>query len=370
MKRSSSQPSLRSFIKVMGMIMLIASAFSLPASAQMAGDPLETLPALHSLYSTTTTTEQKDQTPVPFRQEDQVPPAPQGSTFLDTFQSNVSNNIRQSAMWLDSFFYDPRYTEEKNATRAVVRNQVFLEEHAHASFQSKMQFVLILPQLQNKAHLIIAGDPNEDNPSPLAQSLQTSSAPVPNTNRNATAAIGYQVKSGERRNINIKIGIRRRHDGSFALFIRPYYRRLYHMDGWDLRFTQEFPFWTDIKWSSSTTVDVERPLGKTFFFRTSLNGSWYEHQPGYYYGLLFSLSQPLSTTSALVYELGSTFQTGSHDMLTAVAVNTRYRQRVWRDWMYFDITPQVRFPRDQRFKPVPGILFALEVQFEQGKGRL
>ncbi len=52
-----------------------------------------------------------------------------------------------------------------------------------------------------------------------------------------------------------------------------------------------------------------------------------------------------------------------------VVAATRYRQRFWRDWMYFDITPQVRFPRDRRFNPVPGILFGLEVLFGQVGGK-
>jgi hypothetical protein len=288
-----------------------------------------------------------------------------GPTFLDTLQADITKNLLQSSRWLDSFFYDPRYAVEENETRAVLRYESFIENHAHWTFKTKVKLVLVLPYLKNKANLVIAGDPDEDNPSQPGQGLLTSLIPAESKDRKTTAALGYLIKSDERRNISAKIGIRYR-NGQIVSFIRPHFRRLYHLDSWDLRFTQEFPYWTDTKWSSSTTVDLERPLGDAFFFRASLNGSWYEKQPGYYYGLVFSLSQPLSTTSALSYNVGGTFLTGAHDVLQEVVVATRYRQRFWRDWMYFDITPQVRFPRDRRFNAVPGIMFGLEMQFGQG----
>jgi hypothetical protein len=371
LKRSRSPSPLRSFILTIGMVLTISCATSLPASAETSDNALETVPlplsGTISLFSTTTSTEgEKKPLQVPFKQEDMIRLGPAGPTFLDTLQAGITKNILQSSLWLDSFFYDPRYAAEENETRAIVRYEGFIEDHAHWTFKTRVKFVLILPQLKKKANLFITGDTDEDNPSQLGQGLLTSPAPNQNTDRNRTAALGYLIKSGERLNISAKIGIRYR-NGQMVSFIRPHYRMLYRLDNWDLRFTQEFPYWTDAKWSSSTTVDLERPLGDTFFFRASLNGSWYEKQPGYYYGLAFSLSQPLSTTSALSYDLGASFQTGAHDVLQTVVVATRYRQRFWRDWLYFDIAPQVRFPRDRQFNAVPGILFGLEMQFGQGR---
>lgn len=370
LKPYRSLTPLRSFMQSIGMALTISCALTLPASAETSDNALDTGPfpltGIPSLTSATTSTgEQEKSSPVPFKQGDPVRLGPAGPTFLDILQADITKNLLQSSRWLDSFFYDPRYAVEENETRAVVRYEGFIENHAHWTFKTRVKLVLILPQLKNKANLIIAGDPNEDDQNQLGQGLLASPAPVENTRRNTSAALGYLIRSSERYNINAKIGIRYR-NGHMVSFVRPHYRRLSRLDNWDLRFTQEFPYWTDTKWSSSTTVDLERPLGEAFFFRASLNGSWFEKLPGYYYGLVFSLSQPLSTTSALSYNAGASFQTGAHDVLQEVVVATRYRQRFWRDWMYFDITPQVRFPRDRRFNAVPGIMFGLEMQFGQG----
>lgn len=371
LKRSCSNFPLRSCLLGLGIFLAISCAFSLPAPAEAPDDTLETVPLTldgsPSIFSTMTSTKGEEKPPqAPFMQEDSITFGPAGPTFLDTIQADISKELLQSARWLDSFFYDPRYTAVVNETSAVVRFEGFIEDHARWTFKPKVKLRLRLPQLKYKTRITLAVDANEDNPSKPGQSLLTLPAQDENADRNTSAALGYHIKSSERRDFIFKLGLRYR-GGHFVSFIRPYYRRLYHLEGWDLRFTQEFPYWTDIKWSSSTTVDLERPLGDTFFFRTTLNGTWYEKQLGYYYGLIFSLSQPLSTTSALSYDLGGSFQTGAHDVLQEVVVATRYRQRFWRDWMYFDLTPQVRFPRDRRFNPVPGILFGLEMQFGQGR---
>jgi hypothetical protein len=393
LKNSPLPYFLRPALQAVGMVMVIICTTAFPAIAEDSGNVLERLFPWHGpspLFSTTTSTREVEKPPqVPFKQDEMTPLGPPGPTILDTLQASISKNLLQSSQWLDSFFYDPRFAAEENETRAALRYEGFIEEHARLAFKTKVQLVLVLPQLKNKAHLVIAGDPSENNPNQLGQPLLP---PPIGTNRSTTAALGYELLSDEVQNINAKLGLRYR-NGHLVVFVRPHYRRLYHLEeGWDLRFTQEFPYWTDTKWSSSTTIDLERPFGKEYFFRASLNGSWYEEQPGYTYGLLFSLTQPLSSTSAMSYDLGGSFQTGApnatqkvlfpgqppgglglrsdhgaHDILVTVAVDTRYRQRFWRDWLYFDITPQVRFPRDRRFNPVPGILFGLEAQFGKAK---
>ncbi len=362
-----ANPPLRSFLPATGMVLSIFCAFALPAAAEMPGNRVDfPLTGAPSLFSTTSLTgEEAKPAQTPLKQEDALPLGPERPTFLDTLQSGISNELLQSALWLDSFFYDPRYAEVENNTRAIVRFEGFLEDHAGWTFKPKVKLHLQLPQLKNKTRITIAVDANEDAPSKPGQSQIAAPAQDENADRSATAALGYHIKSGKRRDFLVKVGIRYR-SGRLVSFIRPYYQRLYHLESWDLRLTQEIPYWTDIKWSSSTTIDLERPLGDAFFFRASLNGTWYEKQLGYYYALIFSLSQPLGTTSALSYDLGGAFQTGAHDVLQEVVAATRYRRRFWRDWMYFDITPQVRFPRDRRFNAVPGILFGLEVQFGKG----
>jgi len=79
------------------------------------------------------------------------------------------------------------------------------------------------------------------------------------------------------------------------------------------------------------------------------------------------LMQSLSHKQALEYEWVNTFQTRPMDKLDEVLFRVRYRTRIWRDWLYFEVAPQYRFPRDRSFDHTPGILFRLEAIFGEYK---
>jgi hypothetical protein len=44
-------------------------------------------------------------------------------------------------------------------------------------------------------------------------------------------------------------------------------------------------------------------------------------------------------------------------------MSVRYRQRILRDWLFYEIIPQVSFPRERDFEATPGILLRLEMLF-------
>ncbi len=291
----------------------------------------------------------------------QAPTPPEEPTMVDTIHAGISKSILATSSWLDSFFYDPRYAAEENRTRAIFRYDIFDESHQRISAKARVLFKVVLPQMKNKAHLIIAGDPDEQTEEQTEAGVTAPSRPDASKDRNVSSSLGYFFKSNERRNISARMGLRYR-NGHFVLFVRPHYRVLYDMGSWKLRFTQEVPYWTDKGWESLTAVDLERQFKNQFFFRTSLVGHWYEDRNGYFYSLIFSFIQPLSPRRALHYDWTNDFQTRP-DRLQQIAVSVRYRQLIWKDWLYFDIAPQMRFPRNRVFDFVPGILFRIEMLF-------
>jgi hypothetical protein len=39
----------------------------------------------------------------------------------------------------------------------------------------------------------------------------------------------------------------------------------------------------------------------------------------------------------------------------------RYRQKLWRDWLFFEVAPQASLRRDRDFDLTSGVLFRLEM---------
>jgi hypothetical protein len=59
----------------------------------------------------------------------------------------------------------------------------------------------------------------------------------------------------------------------------------------------------------------------------------------------------------------NSYQTRPIHELTQVALSVAYRHSFWREWLFYEIAPQVRFPRDRNFDVTPGILFRIEMFF-------
>jgi len=283
--------------------------------------------------------------------------------FIDTLHGEISEQLLTTAVWLDSFFSDERYIREENRSYIRVRYDVFKEERASPTFKPAFDIRLALPQLERKAHVVVSAEPAE---------TPTTTTPVPpnatterigtTEERNVTTAVHYIFQATPEQNFIVRSGAQFTH-GSPSLFIAPRYRYFLPLHTWDFRFTQE-AIWNSVaRWQMNTVFDLERQLPHDLFFRTSVGGSWVETSRGYFYGLSFSLREPLDSKRALEYEWINSFQTRPVGELLEVLFRVRYRQSFWREWFFFEVAPQCRFPRDIDYKGTLGILFRIEMFF-------
>ncbi len=297
-----------------------------------------------------------------------APAAPSASAnedegLVDALHGGISRGFLTSAMWLDSFFGDERYEAEVNRSQLKVRFDAFREGSGGMDYlRPNFDLRLVLPQLRHKTRLVISGDPNVDVDPTSSQPGTPATQLAKGPDKSVTTALQFVPLETKRSNLSIRAGVKF-HSGKLALMMGPRYRYLVHYGPWDVRFTQEELWTTKIGFQSRTRFDVERPLPHDLFFRTSLEGIWSENVHGYPYALSFLLRQPLDGNRALQYEWVNSFQTRPTDLLTEELFVFRYRQRFWRDWLFLEIAPQVRFPRDRGFAYTPGILFRLEMVF-------
>jgi hypothetical protein len=282
--------------------------------------------------------------------------------FFDRMHSELSSTILGSAEWLDSFFADERALKEENRTYVRLSYDAFYEEKSAEQYLPAADLRLVLPQLQNKTHLVFSSEPRA-NPSlnPVPTNVAGGETTTP-AERQYNAAIHYIFRSTVDESILMRVGTSLSLK-SPALFVAPRYRALIPLKSWNLRFTQEATYRTDTRWQTNTQVDFERPLSSELFFRANADGIWTEASHGYAYGLNFYLRQTLGPTHALQYAWTNSYQTRPIDELSEIAVRIAYRHSFWRDWMFFEVAPQARFPRSRNFKLTPGILFRLEMFF-------
>jgi hypothetical protein len=281
--------------------------------------------------------------------------------FVDTVHGSLSRQLQDTAVWLDSFFTNESFLKERNRSYVRVRYDVFKEQGTAASMKPSFDLRLALPELERKSHLIFTAEPAAP-PVGSAAPVQTAGERFGTTEqRNLTAGVHYIFRSSKKESFVVRSGMQ---FSKFTpvVFAAPRYRALFPLDSWNMRFTQEVLWRSTSGWQTDTRFEFERLLRPEFFFRTSIDGIWAGRVKGYLCSLGFSLSETINPTNVIDYELINYYQ-ASPGELTEVDFRIRYRHSFWRNWLFFEVSPQVRFPRDRHFEDTPGILFRLEMFF-------
>jgi hypothetical protein len=291
-------------------------------------------------------------------------PAAKEMKYVDMLHSEIVRRLLSSATWMDSFFADPGYVKEINRSYVRFRYEIFREERSNFTFKPAVDLRLALPELEKKTHLVFTADPAEPSAGAAAP-VRTAAERFGTTAQNTvTAGLQYIFHQDAQTSFIMRTGFQFANLNPVIL-LAPTYRVLMPLDTWAVRFTQEVLWKSRGSWQTDTRFDFERPLPHELFFRTSIDGVWAAQKNGFAYSLAFSLLQPLAPTHALDYEWINSYNTYPVGELREIALRVRYRHSFLRDWLFFELAPQVRFPRDANFDSTAGILFKLEVFFGQ-----
>ena len=280
-------------------------------------------------------------------------------TILDRYHRELSEDILGIADRLDSFFDSDRTVAEENRTRLRIKLYSLVEKGAKPAFDVRTSFRLSLPKLQKKLNLLISGEP-ENALNPNNTPTEDRREEFESTDKqNLILSLQYKLKETLRRNISANVGLRFSRITP-VFYAEGRYRHQVKLDTWIFRFTQSLKWFADKGLESRSILDLERPVSARFFFRTTVDGSWFEHRDGFFYNLNLYVFQYLSSRRVLSYEWINDFRTRPDNRLEEIVLQMRYRQKIWRNWIFYEVSPRVTFPRDEGFSSIPGIALKLE----------
>jgi len=361
----------RSLIVILALMLLgsglspsaLAAEKEIPATElleEVAEKPAELPPATEII--TEVSDEGKVPAPPAKAAEVETPAESEKEPTFDAMHRGISTGVLATSRWLDSFFADPRVESEETKTRVKIRFSLFAEEGEDFDYDVRAGVRLDLPILKERLQLLIAGDPEDDEDFRAITGSEGVPAELADDDENFSIALRYFLKRTVKQNISLRSGVRFR-SGLPHLYLEPRYRQSAPMGDWLFRFTQRIIGITDGTVRAKTIFDFERKLRQNFFLRLTAEGTWDKDEHGYFYTLSPSIFQPLSSRRVLVYTWSNSFVTHPNHRLEDVTLSVRYRQRIWRDWLYYEVIPQLSFPREENFDVTPGIMLRLEAVF-------
>lgn len=285
-------------------------------------------------------------------------PAPDEPAFeesgndVDRAHAAVSRRVIDAGRRLDAFFSDERLEEEVPGSRLRLRGGFELRRGPDVDLVEDFDTKIALPRTEQRLQILIGRVGVRD---------QEDDELLTDRDRESETVTGLRVLLRENTWVRLQADGGSKFRPTPDPFGRTRARFLYGLAPWAFRLTQTVSWFTRDGWGETTRVDAERELGERFFARTTSEATVAETSDGIEWSQRFSLQRVLSRRRAISIDLEAFGPTEPATYVEEYAAAFRYRQRIWREWLFYEIEPALVFPRERGYDVRPELTFRLEV---------
>jgi len=291
-----------------------------------------------------------------------IPPsfAKQSASWVIDKRNELSNMIGSTGAQLDLFFAGEEVEYKANASFLRLGLEARFSKKGELSFDPVFKFKLDLPTVKKRLKLVVESHTPEQetlSETNLDSSLQDEDPAI----STATGAFQYVFGSPKHWKRSTSIGVKLNHEPN------PFWR-LRMKRGWDLEHDWHFKtfqslyYFHDDSWGETTQFMFEKPI-HSYFFASKSEARWRHSERLMEYAQVFSIKKKLSAIRAIKYELGLLSENQPNVIVTDYYFKTTYRRLLYKDWLFYEVSPELLFPREDSFKANPSILMRFEVKF-------
>lgn len=271
--------------------------------------------------------------------------------ILDAAEDFFSFRANSVANRLDSFFADQRADDELGRSAARIRTSYSMAERAVGDFRYQTRFNLYLPAVQERL-----------------KRLNYFESKKKKQKKAGVETRGFFLPGNIEEELNTKWQFRSDAGVNVSLtpraFTRGRLRKNFYTGKLINRFVEEIGWYSDTRWMNIISLTTEKSLSQNMLLRFTNEVRWEitNHNGLSIHGP--SLLQQISDKEALSYNIrGFNTAQGSTIFFSSFQLSTTYRRDLYRNKLYFDITPGLDFPKQWSYRRTPFILLQMEVLF-------
>lgn len=274
---------------------------------------------------------------------------------LDERHKTVSHQVTRFANWIDNFFAnDLAYDELQESHINLGISGTFYEDKG-PGYDLKLDAKLSIPKTQKRVQLLIESYDKDE------EDLQKTS--LRDNSDNQDQSIGLRFLQKEVRNWRVITDAGLRFRSGIDTFARLRLKRSITRESLIFRL-QETIFWFDSDGMGETTrLDVDRNLTKKVLIRSTSQATWRNKHHFFDLGQEFSLFQNIDTRKAIAYQTGVRAVRDPEIYATDYVISIRYREQIYKKWLYMEINPKINYPQDNDYKPVRSITLKMDAIF-------
>ncbi|MHB8767338.1 MAG: hypothetical protein ACYDA8_23775 [Deferrisomatales bacterium] len=294
--------------------------------------------------------------------EPEAPPPAGAWEYLDRPHQEVSRRIEAYSRRLDSFFGGQRAHEEDTGSLLLVSGAVTIGEQGKTELGHVVRARVVLPHTRDRFNLLLESDFDDDERRlPLSQGQAERVVEEPRRPTGYAAAIRYSTPEIRKWHFNAGAGVRLRVLPDPFGKVRA--RRSASLGAWELRLAETLFGSESEGFGETTRLDLDRPLAEALLLRCTSEATYRLREEEFELTQGLFLFHALSDRAGLRYGATVTGESEPHVRATEYALGVVYRHRIYRKWVFFEVSPQLSFPRVEGFSATPTITFRLETRF-------
>lgn len=127
-------------------------------------------------------------------------------------------------------------------------------------------------------------------------------------------------------------------------------------------------FWfNSIGAGETTQLDPERTISEPLLFRATSVATWLNDRQNFDLRQDLTVFHTLDDRRAFLYQASVIGVSQPVTVVTDYVLLMQYRYRLHRSWMFFDVSPQLHFPRERNYQLNPALSLRLEMKFDESK---
>ncbi len=300
-----------------------------------------------------------------------LPPKP---SFIDLQRDYFSEKFVDFASSIDGFFGNDRNFQETNKSVLQIDATRVMQQGDTPSIGLTYRAKFHLPHAQKRFRLLLESNPDQNLPGQtLAQQLQQQQASLfkeVTTPDSYGAALRFENQEGSPLQLSLDGGLKADNGQEFYTYsVHPFARSsasyIQPMQWVQLKLTESLFWFNTTGGGENTLFEVDHHFTDKVLFR-STSGAMFLI-PNEYYILHHDLAifDTVDQQASLLYQLSANGVSRPVAEVTEYVALVLYRRRIHQDWVFFEINPQLHYPKTNNFQVTSELILRLEFMFSK-----
>ena len=323
---------------------------------------------VHAEETVSSETNQNTRTSAPFSSYPQSRDTYSQPNFFDNILNEVdyqhkslSEQLVEFTEQIDTFFISDDQERRINYSHIQLGYRYTRYQDDPSLMDPVFQARLHLPRTQNRLTVEVSNNNPFDPINDIATNTSSDTNPADQTDQTLNIGLGYARAITDLLDFKVTGGTRLAGD-RMKVFINLQVYRKFFFYKWSLHLSEDLYRDNVIFNRATAQMLFERSIGDDRLFRSITKNITYSDLGYAQNHQTFYVLDQLSTRDAIIYQVGSMWekQFGLLDYeLENYYTMVRYSRKIYRDWLFMELSPQVQYLRTENFHPKP--LISLQV---------